>query len=145
MFSFLVPIFLEFIKYQSGQALRNKFQGSQEQIQKAVQEQITKILIKFFGGLICTIAICYALIGLFNLIEASINTLAYATEIKVGFYVLILVVSVAGLKFIFTEQKKIKEQEPLPPPQPEFNVQSILSQFLEGLNQGLADSRKKNK
>jgi hypothetical protein len=147
MFSFLMPILMELFKYQSGQALRNKFQISQEQIQRAVQEQITKILIKFFGGLICTVALCYSLIGLFDMMQIYINTLVYATEIKVIFFVLIFGISTLGLKAIFVDQKlNLVQPAPPPPPAPsdDINVlKSILSQFLEGLNQGVKQGRKK--
>jgi len=149
MFSFVVPILMEFFKYQSGQAIREKFQMTQEQIQKTVQEQITKILIKFFGGLICTVALCYSLIGLLDLLQTYINTLAYATEIKIGFFIVILGTAVFGLKAIFIDEKlnavQPKTQAP-PPPQsaPDVNIiQNLMSQFVEGLNEGMKDSRKK--
>ena len=105
MFSVLVPIMMEFFKYQSGQVIREKFQMTQEQIQKTVQEQITKILIKFFGGLICTVTLCYSLIGLLDLFQSYINTLAYATEIKIVFFVIVLTSAVLGLKTIFVDKK----------------------------------------
>ncbi len=150
MFSFLVPIVMEFFKYQSGQAIREKFQMTQEQIQKTVQEQITKILIKFFGGLICTVALCYSLIGLLDLLQAYINTLVYATEIKIVFFVIVLMAAALGLKAIFVDEKLNSLQaNPVTPPQqpsnqPDINIiQNIITQFIEGLNQGMADSRKK--
>jgi succinate dehydrogenase hydrophobic anchor subunit len=150
MFSVLVPIMMEFFKYQSGQVIREKFQMTQEQIQKTVQEQITKILIKFFGGLICTVTLCYSLIGLLDLFQSYINTLAYATEIKIVFFVIVLTSAVLGLKTIFVDKKLNSLQTaPIASPsqtsnQPDFNImQNIVSQFIEGLNEGMADSRKK--
>ncbi|MBC7457494.1 MAG: hypothetical protein H7235_04400, partial [Bdellovibrionaceae bacterium] len=73
MFSFLFPLVMEFFKYQSGQVIRDKFQMTQEQIQKTIQEQVTKILIKFFGGLFCTVILCYSLIELLDLLQTYIN------------------------------------------------------------------------
>jgi hypothetical protein len=148
MFSFLVPIVMEFFKYQSGQAIREKFQMTQEQIQKTIQEQVTKILIKFFGGLFCTVALCYSLIGLLDLLQKYINTLVYATEIKIVFFVLVLAAAGFGLKAIFVDEKlDIVKPSPQPPPpqsQPDFNIiQSMIGQFVEGLNEGMKDSRKK--
>ena len=149
MFSFLLPVVMELFKYKSGQALRNKFQLSQEQIQRAVQEQITKILIKFFGGLICSVAICYSLIGLFDMIQVYINTLVYATEIKIVFFVVIFALAALGLKTIFIDQKlnsiQTETSPPLPPlPTDDLNVmKSILSQFLAGVNQGIKKGRQR--
>lgn len=148
MFSFLVPLVMEFFKYQSGQAIRDKFQMTQEQIQRTIQEQVTKILIKFFGGLFCTVALCYSLIGLLDLLQAYINTLAYATEIKIVFFVLVLAAAGLGLKAIFVDEKlDIVKSQPAPPPpqsQPDTNIiQSMIGQFVEGLNQGMQEGRKR--
>ncbi len=148
MFSFLLQLALEFFKYQSGQALGDKFQMTQEQIQKIVQVQVTKILMKFFGGLICTVALSYSLIGLLNLLQTYISTLMYATEIKIAFFVIVIVVAVVGLKAIFIDEKLnlIQPQAaPQPTPRvPETNiVQNVVSQFVDGLTQGLSESRKK--
>ena len=148
MFSFLVPLVMEFFKYQSGQAIRDKFQMTQEQIQRTIQEQVTKILIKFFGGLFCTVALCYSLIGLLDLLQAYINTLVYATEIKIVFFVLVLAAAGLGLKAIFVDEKlDIVKPQPTPPPpqsQPDANIiQSMIGQFVEGLSQGMQEGRKK--
>lgn len=148
MFSFLLPIVMEFFKYQSGQVVRDKFQFTQEQIQKTIQDQVTKILIKFFGGLFCTVALCYAMIGLLDLLQTYINTLVYATEIKIAFFIVILAVAGFGLKAIFVDEKldvvKPQPQAPPPPSQPDFNiVQSVVGQFVDGLSQGMKDARKK--
>lgn len=148
MFSIVVPLLMEFFKYKSGQALREKFQMTQEQIQKAVQEQITKILIKFFGGLICTVALCYSMVGLFDLVQVYINSLMYATEIKIAFYILISGASAWGFFKIFKDNalSKTTPTEAAPPLQPQNDlgpVQSLLTQFLEGLNQGLKEGQSK--
>jgi hypothetical protein len=148
MFSFLVPLVMEFFKYQSGQAIREKFQMTQEQIQKTIQDQVTKILIKFFGGLFCTVALCYSLIGLLDLLQVYINTLVYATEIKIVFFVLVLAAAGLGLKAIFVDEKlDIVKPQVTPPPtqnQPDANIiQGMIAQFVEGLNQGMQEGRKK--
>lgn len=145
MFATLLPIFIEFFKYQSGKGLTNKIQLTQEQIQKNIQENVTQILIKFFGGLIFTVAICYSMIGLLNLIEVFINSLQYATEIKIVFFLVILGGSLFGLKKIFGTKKAMKLQMPAHPPlktEQEHNVvQGALNQFMQGLNEGMAASR----
>ena len=149
MFSFLLPIVMEFLKYQSGQALGDKFQMTQDQIQKIVQVQVTKILMKFFGGLICTVALSYSLIGLLDLLQTYINTLMYATEIKIAFFVVIIAVATVGLKAIFIDEKlnlvQAKTATPPPPPRPQETniVQNVVGQFVDGLTQGLSEARKK--
>ncbi len=158
MFSMLLPIFIEFFKYQSGQVIKNKFEMTQEQLQKSIQDQVTKILIKFFGGLICTVAVCYAFIGLFDLLQTYINTLQSATEIKIVFFVFILGAAAYGLKSILARQKPSVFQATYSPVEPQEQtsnsaqsdasqsgfVQNLVGQFVEGLNQGLNEKRKKN-
>jgi hypothetical protein len=147
MFATLLPIFIELFKYQSGKGLTNKIQMTQEQIQKSIQENVSIILVKFFGGLIFTVALCYSLIGLFNLVEVFINSLQYATEIKIAFFIMILIGSLLGLKKIFGAKNSMALQMPAHAPlktqQEHSVVQGALNQFMQGLNEGLANNRNK--
>ncbi|MBC7457030.1 MAG: hypothetical protein H7235_02035 [Bdellovibrionaceae bacterium] len=93
--------------------------------------------------------LCYSLIGLLDLLQTYINTLAYATEIKIAFFIVVLGAAAFGLKAIFVDEKfdMVKPQATEPQPsqnEPDFNiVKSMIGQFVEGLGEGMKDSRKK--
>lgn len=140
LFNLLIPFLTDLFRkqpFQSGESHESLLM-----LKQTLRKEISAQLFKIFTGLILTSVIIIALAKLFTALNIYIEQFQNPQGLQMLTFGLVAIISVGLLVVLFKGDDLMKKKMPEPePPKNQFDTQSLLLKFIEGVVQGFEKNR----